>query len=88
MNTNNPLNVFGFKLQQQLVKQEDFNPALLNNPDNAGDFATRLQVKQPLVNMDLLYIRKAAAAQTVLYQFKTKRIKEYLAFEVKKASYL
>ncbi len=85
LSTNNPLNVFGFKLQQQLVKQEDFNPALLNNPDAAGDFTTRLQVKQPIVNMDLLYMRKAMTAQTALYQFKTKRIKEYLAFEVKKA---
>lgn len=85
LNTNNPLNVFGFKLQQQSVKQADFNPDLLNNPDNASDFTTRLQIKQPLVNMDLLYMRKAAATQTELYQLKTQRTKEYLAFEVKKA---
>ena len=32
MNTNNPLNAFGFKLQQANVTAADFNPALLNNP--------------------------------------------------------
>ena len=32
MSTNNPLNAFGFKLQQQSITQSDFNPALLNNP--------------------------------------------------------
>jgi outer membrane protein TolC len=35
--------------------------------------------------MDMLYKRKAAAKQTVLYQYKTQRTKEYLIFEVQKA---
>jgi hypothetical protein len=30
--TNNPLNAFGFKLQQQSVEATDFDPARLNNP--------------------------------------------------------
>lgn len=85
MNTNNPLNVFGFKLQQQSVKSEDFNPVLLNSPGGYSDFASKLQLKQPIFNMDLLYIRKAAASQTDIYKFKTQRTKEYLVFEVKKA---
>ncbi|MBL7743951.1 MAG: TolC family protein [Chitinophagaceae bacterium] len=85
MNTNNPLNVFGFKLQQQSVKAEDFNPALLNSPGGYSDFASKLQLKQPVFNMDLLYMRKAAASQTDIYKFKTQRTKEYLVFEVKKA---
>lgn len=85
LTTNNPLNAFGFKLQQQTVKQTDFNPALLNDPGNTTDFSARLQVKQPLLNMDLLYIRRALAVQTSLYRLKTQRSAEYLAFEVKKA---
>lgn len=85
MTTNNPLNSFGFKLQQQSVKQEDFNPGLLNDPGATSDFMTRLQLKQPVLNLDLLYMRKAAAVQTELYRLKTQRTKEYLAFEVKKA---
>ncbi|MBZ5855610.1 TolC family protein [Flavihumibacter profundi] len=85
LTSNNPLNVFGFKLQQQSVTAKDFNPDLLNNPSATGDFTTRLEVQQPLLNMDLIYKRKAAAKQTELYQFKTQRTKEYLTFEVQKA---
>jgi len=85
MSTNNPLNAFGFKLQQQSITQNDFNPDLLNHPSATPDFTTRLEVKQPLINMDMLYIRKGAAKQTELYQYKTQRTKEYLIFEVQKA---
>ncbi len=60
-------------------------PDVLNNPSATRDFTTKLDVQQPLVNMDLLYKRKAAAKQTELYQYKTQRTKEYLTFEVKKA---
>ena len=35
--------------------------------------------------MDMLYLRKGAAKQTELYQYKTQRTKEYLVFEVQKA---
>lgn len=85
MTSNNPLNAFGFKLQQQIVTQADFNPALLNSPGSAADFTTRLQVKQPILNLDMLYMRKAAAVQKELYKFKTQRTKEFLRFEVEKA---
>ena len=85
MSTNNPLNAFGFKLQQRSITQNDFNPELLNHPSGTTDFTTKLEVQQPLINMDLLYKRKAAAKQTELYQYKTQRTKEYLTFEVQKA---
>lgn len=85
LNSNNPLNAFGFKMQQQNVKQSDFLPDLLNDPGSNADFTTRLQVKQPVYNADMLYMRKALAAQQGIYQFKTKRTGEYLAYEVKKA---
>ncbi len=85
MSTNNPLNAFGFKLQQKSITQNDFNPELLNHPSGTPDFTTMLDVKQPLVNMDLLYKRKAAAKEIELYQYKTQRTKEYLTFEVQKA---
>jgi outer membrane protein TolC len=85
MSTNNPLNAFGFKLQQKSITQNDFNPALLNHPGSTGDFMTKLELQQPIINMDMLYKRKAAAKQTELYQYKTQRTKEYLTFEVQKA---
>ena len=85
MSTNNPLNAFGFKLQQQSITQNDFNPDLLNHPSGTPDFTTKLEVQQPIINMDMLYMRKGAAKQTELYQYKTQRTKEYLVFEVQKA---
>lgn len=85
MATDNPLNSFGFKLQQKSVTQNDFNPSLLNHPDGSTDFSTKLEVQQPLINMDMLYMRKAALKQTALYQYKTQRTKEFITYEVQKA---
>jgi outer membrane protein TolC len=85
ISSNNPLYAFGFKLEQKSITQNDFDPALLNNPPGTPNFTTKLELQQPLVNMDLLYQRKAAAKQTELYQYKTQRTKEYLIFEVQKA---
>lgn len=87
MTTNNPLHAFGSKLQQQSIKQNDFNPVLLNNPSNTADFMSKVNVLQPLFNLDLLYQRKSAFKQTELHQFKTLRTKEYIAFQVQQ-SYL
>lgn len=85
MSTNNPLNAFGFKLQQKSISATDFNPTLLNNPAGTPDFNTKLEVLQPIINMDLVYQKKAAAKQTELYQYKTQRTQEYISFEVQKA---
>ena len=85
MSTNNPLNAFGFKLQQKSISQNDFNPDLLNHPNGTPDFTTKLEVQQPLINMDMWYMRKGAAMQTEIYQLKTKRTKEFITFQVQKA---
>lgn len=85
MSTNNPLNAFGFKLQQGLITQNDFNPAVLNHPPAMPDYMAQLEVKQPLVNIDMLYLRKGAEKQTEVYQYKMQRTQEYMTFEVKKA---
>ena len=47
MATSNPLNAFGFKLQQRSIAQADFNPDLLNHPNGTPDFAARIDVQQP-----------------------------------------
>ena len=85
MVTNNPLNAFGVKLQQSKISQNDFNPALLNNPSATSDYMTRLDVMQPIINLDRTWQRKAALKQTELYQFKTQRIKEYITYQVQQA---
>lgn len=85
MSSNNPLNAFGFQLQQQSITPADFNPDLLNNPSNTQNFMTKAEWQQPILNMDMLYMRRAAHEQTAIYALKTKRTKEYLTFEVQKA---
>ena len=85
LSTNNPLYAFGFKLQEKSITANDFNPELLNNPSATPDFTTKLDVQQPILNMDQIYKRKAAEKQTELFRFKTQRTREYLSFEVKKA---
>ncbi|MBA4145604.1 MAG: TolC family protein [Cytophaga sp.] len=85
MSTNNPLNAFGFKLQQQTITQADFNPALLNNPSGTQNFMTKAEWQQPVLNIDRLYMRKAANEQRAVYSYKAKRTKEFLTFEVRKA---
>ncbi len=85
MGTNNPLNAFGFKLQQQSIGASDFNPEVLNNPSATQNFFTKAEWQQPILNMDMLYMRRAANEQRAVYTFKSKRTREYLAFEVRKA---
>jgi outer membrane protein TolC len=85
MSTNNPLNAFGFKLQQQAIAPADFDPALLNNPSSTQNFMTKAEWQQPILNVDMLYARKAARQQSAVFEFKTKRLKDYLTMEVEKA---
>lgn len=82
--TNNPLNAFGFKLQQQSISASDFNPTLLNHPGSTTDFTTKLDLQQPIVNMDMYYQRKAAGMQIDMYKLQTARSRDYAAFETKK----
>jgi outer membrane protein TolC len=83
--TNNPLNAFGFKLQQKSIAEADFNPKLLNNPSATSDFSAKVDLQQPLLNIDMLYQRKAAAKQVEVYELLSERTREYLGFETKKA---
>jgi outer membrane protein TolC len=85
MSTNNPLNAFGFKLQQQSITQNDFDPQRLNNPSATQNFMTKAEVLQPVFNMDMLYQRQAAGHQAEAYQLKHTRTKQYISFEVEKA---
>lgn len=82
LSTNNALNAFGFKLQQETVKAADFNPDYLNNPGSRTDFTTKMQVNLPLYNPELTYLRKAAASKIEIEQFKSERTQDYIAFEI------
>lgn len=85
ISTTNPLMAFGSKLNQEILTMADFNPALLNDPIKTQNFATKIEIQQPLINMDGIYGRQAAKAKMEAYQLQGDRTKEYLELEVVKA---
>lgn len=85
MATTNPLMAFGFKLNQEIVEQADFDPNQLNNPSQINMFATKFEVQQPLVNVDGIYQRKAAKAKWEATQMQLSRTGDYLLLETEKA---
>ncbi len=88
ISTNDPLSSFGFKLKQEIVQQADFNPASLNDPENIENYSTKLEIQQPVLNLDGIYARKAAKNQFEAMTFQANRVKENIHFEVKKAYYM
>ncbi len=83
--TTNPLMAFGSKLNQEILTAPDFDPALLNNPAKTQNFATKIEIQQPLINVDGIYGRQAAKAKMDAYLLQTERTKEYLELDVSKA---
>ena len=83
--TTNPLMAFGSKLNQGILTQADFNPALLNNPTRTQNFATKVEIQQPLINLDGFYQRKAAKSKMDAMSLQKVRTVDYLSFEVEKA---
>jgi len=83
--TTNPLMAFGSKLNQEILTAADFNPVLLNNPNQTQSFATKIEIQQPLINMDGIYQRKAAKAKMQARFLQTERASDYLILEVEKA---
>ncbi|MCL5128308.1 MULTISPECIES: TolC family protein [unclassified Algibacter] len=85
MATTNPLMAFGSKLNQEILTANDFSPALLNDPSQIENYATKFEIQQPLINVDGIYQRKAAKSKMEAMSLKTERTQDYLAFEVEKA---
>lgn len=83
--TTNPLMAFGSKLNQEILTQGDFNPDLLNDPDQIQNFATVFEFQQPLINMDGFHQRKAAKTKMEAMALQSERVKDYLEYEVDKA---
>ena len=85
ISTNNPLMAFGSKLNQERITMMDFDPTSLNSPDNIFNFATKLEVQQPIFNKDAVYKKKAGEVQVDVLKIKAERTKEYLQFDLNKA---
>jgi outer membrane protein TolC len=83
--TTNPLMAFGSNLNQEILTQSDFNPDMLNDPDQIQNFATAIEFQQPLINMDGFYQRKAAKSKMEAMALQTDRVKDYVNFEVENA---
>lgn len=83
--TNDPLSSFGFKLEQQIITANDFNPALLNHPNGTSNYNANIMVKQPLLNPDMWYARKGAKLQVDVYAYTSERTRQYLVFQVQQA---
>ena len=85
--TNDPLSSFGFKLKQEIVAQNDFDPALLNDPLRIDNFTTKLEMKLPILNMDGYHQYKAAKLNVEASSYITERSIQQIVFEVKKVYY-
>jgi outer membrane protein TolC len=85
ISTTNSLMAFGSKLNQEVLSASDFNPALLNDPAVTQNYATKIEVLQPLINIDGLYGRQAAKSKMEAFQLQTERTTEYLALEANKS---
>jgi outer membrane protein TolC len=80
MITNDPLNAFGFKLQQRNVAQSDFAPELLNHPSATVNFSTQALLIQPIFNADMLAMREAARKQIAIAGYQQQRTRDYVKF--------
>ncbi|MCO5234209.1 MAG: TolC family protein [Chitinophagales bacterium] len=83
--TNDPLNAFGFKLQQGRITQMDFHPDLLNDPDGIGHFNTKFSLQQPILNFDIFPARKAIQAKIQAINYQKQFAQDMLEVEIKKS---
>jgi len=85
-NTDNPLYVFGNKLESREVTQMDFAPSDLNNPDARMNFKTKLVYEVPLfTGYKIKFAKEISKLQIKAKEFKFNRDKNRLAIEVLKA---
>jgi outer membrane protein TolC len=85
ISTTNPLMAFGSKLNQEILTQNDFNPSLLNNPDVIQNFATKIEVLQPILNFDGFAQRQAARIKAQSYKLQSERTEEAILLDAKKS---
>ena len=85
--TTDPLNAFGFKLQQAIVTQADFNPGLLNDPGTLNNFHTQIKVEQPLINVDAWMGKSAATKKVKAMELKGEYTQAHIHFMLKQTYY-
>ncbi|MDZ7721112.1 MAG: TolC family protein [Balneolaceae bacterium] len=87
ISTDDPLNVFGFKLKQEVVSQQDFNPALLNDPDLYENYSAKFEVRQPLFNPDMIMQRGAVKSKLNSANEQLDGTRNYIRYQVRQQYY-
>jgi outer membrane protein TolC len=87
VSTNDPLNVFGFKLKQEAVTQADFNPTRLNDPDTYDNFTTTFKAQQPLFNADAIFQRRAVKNKLEAAKKQMEGTIQHVRYQVKDTYY-
>lgn len=87
MATTDPVNAFGFKLKQERFTEQDFAVGSLNDPDRIDHFATQIEVRQPILNLDGVFKRRAASDAARAAAKKAERTQAMVTFRVKKGYY-
>ena len=85
ISTTNPLMAFGSKLNQAILTQNDFNPSLLNDPSATQNYATKIEVLQPILNFDGFAQRKAARIKAASFKLQSERTQEAILLDAKKS---
>jgi outer membrane protein TolC len=85
--SNDPVNVFGIKLRQGVFTQADFDLDELNRPGEIDNFATAVELKQPLFNPDAILGKRAAGLASKAGELSLVRTEEAVSLEVEKAYY-
>lgn len=83
--TNNPMMAFGYKMNQGKISMNDFDPVQLNSPKSLSNFGARLEVQQPLLNIDGMYQKKAGQLKADVMHIRTQRAKEQIRFELNRS---
>jgi len=87
VSTNDPLNVFGFKLKQEIVSQQDFDPSLLNDPDAYENYSAKFELRQPLFNPDMMMQRGAVKRQLNSANEQLDGTKTHIRYQVRNQYY-
>jgi outer membrane protein TolC len=83
--SDNPLMVLGTKLNQEIVSPADFDPSVLNNPDPASNYNTRIAVIQPVYNGGKEYLgrRQSKLAREAAAQDRNRARQEAIVSVIK-----
>lgn len=85
--SDDPVAVFGTKLRQGVFSAADFDIDRLNYPDRIDNFATAIEVRQPLFNLDAMFGKSAAGSAAKAGDLSLRRAEEAVALEAERVYY-